>query len=278
MGVNTVADDKAINVIKIRTSDGGIAQLECHDSVTSTALLAKKYANSGYPDRYMVFSRAQTQVGVFGEKLGDGQVARGLFLSCILRPSMFPSQAGLLRVLSVVALTSALDTYAGNPLSIGWVSDVFCSGKKIGGVALEGKLDSYSAYEYVIVTFRLKFSQKNFPPRLCDMVERVFDTQNSAAEFIVAKNIISRFFPLYFGMKNQSKYMDTYNKRLGMIGKKAKLIVKGHKIKCRVNGINTASGALIVDVKKAGLTEVSSPTAIILPKRIRQKKKRTKQS
>lgn len=268
-----MTDDKALNVIKIRTSDGGIAQVECHDSVTSTALLAKKYANSGYPDRYMVFSKAQTQFGVFGEKLGDGQVARGLFLSCILRPSMFPSQAGLLRVLSVVALTSALETYAARPLSIGWVSDVFCAGKKIGGVALEGKLDSFSTYEYVIVTFRLKFSQKNFPPRLCDMVERVFDTRNSAAEFIVAKNIISRFFPLYFSMKNQSKYMDTYCERLGMIGRRAKLIVKGHKIKCKINGVNTTSGALIVDVKNTGLTEVNSPTGIALPRRIRQKRK-----
>lgn len=270
-----MADEKAVKIVKVRSIDGGVSQIECHDSLPSTSALAKKYANSAYPDRYIVFSRAQTETGALGEKLSDSQVAHGLFLSILLRPSMFPSQAGLLRALSGVAMISALEEYTDKKLSIGWVSDIFCDGKKIGGVTLEGKLDSFNSYEYIIVSFHLRFSGKNFPPRLSDMVERVFESDNTSTELLVAKNIISKFLPLYFNLKNSTKFMEEYRLKLGMKGQRAKLVRNGKKTKCKIEGVNIVTGSLIVDEKSVGRIEVSTPTGIILPKKIKQFKSNT---
>ena len=267
-----MAEDSTAKIIKIRSLDGGVSQIECHDSVPSVAALAKKYAGQGYPDRYAVFSRAQTELGAFGEKLGEGQTSRGLFLSCILRPSMFPSQAGLLKSLSTVALITALEEYTTKPLGIGWVSDIFCEGKKIGGVSIEGRLDSYSSYEYIIVSFHLKFSAKNFPPRLSDMVERVFESDNTSTELIVAKNIMSKFFPLYFNMKSKTKFMDTYRLKFGMRGHRAKHVVGAKKQVYKISGVDTATGALILTTKKGESISIFSPKNVILPKKLKIKK------
>lgn len=267
-----MAIESGKNIKKIRSFDGGVLQIECHDSITSTSSVAKEYANSGYPDRYMVFSSMQTESDVFGEKLPPAQTARGMFLSCILRPSMFPSQAGLLRALSSVAMITALEEHTSKPLGIGWVSDIFCERNRIGAVTLEGKLDNFTTYEYIIITFRLKISKENFPPRLVDMVKSVFESESNSTELIIAQNILAKFFPLYFNMKNQSKFMDIYKSKFAMRDLDAKYIGGGKRKKCKIVNVDSESGALIVRQKNGSTVSVSSPTGVILPKKVKLSK------
>ena len=237
--------------------------------MTSTSALAKQYANAGYPDRYMVFATSQTESDVFGEKLSEGQSAKGMFLSCILRPSMFPSQAGLLRAMSAVAMITALEEHTQKTLGIGWVSDIFCERKKIGTVSLEGKLDNFTSYEYIIISFKLKNSKENFPPRLRDMVKSVFESDHSSSELIIAENILSKFFPLYFSLKSNSKFMDTYKAKFAMCNQKAKFIENGKRRKCKILNIKSESGALTVMLKNGNTVDISSPKSVILPKKIK---------
>ena len=267
-----MAENEKMQIVRTRSSDGAMIQIECHESVTSTALLAKEYANSSYPDRYMVFSTEQTEVDVFGEKITDGHPSRGMFLSCILRPSMFPSQAGLLRALSAVAMISALEEHTTKRLGIGWVSDIFCEKKKIGTVTLEGKLDNFTSYEYIIISFRLKMSKDVFPPRLVDMIKSVFENESDSTELIIAQNILAKFFPLYFNIKNKSKFMDVYKLKFAMRNHKAKYLSDGRKKRCKITAVNAESGALVVQTKKGVAREISSPANVILPKKVRAKK------
>jgi len=258
--------------IKFRSFDGGISQIECHSSCTSTAALAKAYAIAGYPDRYVVFSREQTEIGYQGEKLSDGQSAKGLFLSCILRPSMFPSQAGQLRILSSVALITALEEHTTKKLGISWVSDIFCEGRRIGGVNIEGKLDNYSSYEYIIVTFSVKLTEKNFPPRLSDMLKKVFESENSSLELILAKAILTKFYPLYFNIRSSAKFMDIYKMKFLLRGYSAKYVKDGKRIRCKVQNIDPDTGALLLQFKDGKVISVSTPTFVQLPKRLKAEK------
>ena len=131
----------------MRTQEGKILHLECHSSLPSTFELARAYAQRGYTDGYVVFSEKQTGYSSLGAVLGEGKEERGVYLSCILRPSIFPSQAGLLGAMSSVALISALEEHTTKKLGIGWVSDIFCEGRKIGKTTVEGKFDSFGAFE-----------------------------------------------------------------------------------------------------------------------------------
>ena len=252
------------NIVTMRASDDSIVKLECHERLLSTAALAKQYAKMGYPDRYVVIAESERQRD--SEK-------KGLYMSCIFRPSFFPSQAALLSSLSTVALITALREHTTKRLGIGWVSNIYCEGKTIGGVTVEGKLDNFTSYEYILVTFSVVLSPDNFPPRLTDLVRKVFESENSSIAMIIAKNVINKFLPLYAHMRTNTNFMNHYRQSFLLHGKKIKHTVNGKKKRCKVLGINNDDGALIIEMKNGEIKHITSPAGVVIPKKIKINKK-----
>ncbi len=251
------------NIVSMRASDDSIVKIECHDRLLSTAALAKQYAKMGYPDRYVVMTESERQRG--SEK-------KGLYMSLILRPSFFPSQAALLSSLSTVALITALKEHTTKHLGIGWVSSIYCEGRSIGGVTIEGKLDNFTSYEYIVITFSVLLSDENFPPRLTDLVRKVFEKENSSIAMIIAKTVLNKFFPLYANMRTNTKFMNQYRQNFLLHGKKIKHTYDGKKRSCRVLGINNEDCALIVEMKNGEIKNITSPIGVVIPKKIKIQK------
>jgi len=256
----------------MRTQDGKILHLECHTSVPSTHELARSYAQSGYTDGYVVFSENQTKISATGTMLSEGTTERGVYLSCILRPSIFPSQSGFLGAMSSVALITALEEHTTKRLGLGWVSDVFCEGKKIGSAQVEGKLDSFATFDYVIISFCVKLQDTDFPPRVTDLIKKVFASENTSIPLIIAKNILSKFFNLYpKRIKSPEKYMDTYKRKFIQENLCTKYIEDGKKKYCKILGVEAADGRLKIETKSGEIKYLSGSKSIILPSRIKIK-------
>ena len=258
-------DDKS--VLSFRASDGNTVRLEYRESLPSTAELAKEYAIAGYPDRYAVFTEKQTAISATGAPISRGEAEKGLYLSCILRPSIFPSQAGCIGPLSAVALAAALEEHTMKSIGIGWVSDIYCDGVKVGCTEVEGKLDNFTSYEYLIVTFAVKLDKK-FTPRLTDMVRRVFEDGNQSIPIIMAKTVLNRFFAIYREIKNPSKHINHYVNRFALTDKKIKYIEDGKKKTVKVIGVNKENLALIIERKKGEQIQVTSPSSVIIPNKL----------
>lgn len=258
--------------IIMRTQEGSILHLECHDSVGSTHELARAYARMGYSDGYVVFSEHQTKYNSLGEQLPPDTSERGVYLSCILRPSIFASQAGFMGCMSAVALISALEEHTTRRLGLGWISDIFCEGRKIGMTMVEGKLDSFSAYEYIIVTFAVKISDTDFPPRLADLVKKVFESENTSIHLIIAKNILSKFYNLYpKRLKSPEKFMDFYKRKFILGGIKTSYIENGKKKRCKLLGVDNSDGRLIIEARGGKIKHISAYKNVIIPRRIKLK-------
>lgn len=262
-------DSATIKTVTMRAQDGKTVYIECHDALVSTASLARQYAEAGYADRYAVFSTSK----IYPEtKRTKAHEERGIYLSIILRPSLFPSQAIFLGHLSAVALTLALEEHTAKPLGIGWISALYCGNTKIGGAIVEGKLDSFGAYEYIIVTFSAATSSENFPPRLADLVKKVFEADNSSVEMLVAKQVINNFMPLYASCKSPSKFIDTYRQKFVMRGTKVVYLGKdGRRRRATVLGIDTATGALLVDGADGAVEKILSQKSVVIPRKIKIK-------
>ncbi len=254
------------SVKNIRLSDNSSLKLEKHDLLESTSELAKSYANSAYPNKYVVFTENHTVSSPYKSLISEKQ--SGIYMSCILRPSFFPSQAGLLAPLAAVALLTALEEHTESRLGIGWLSDIYCNGKKIGGVTIEGKLDSFSSYEYLIVTFSVSLDEKDFPPRLNDMIKKVFEGDNDSIYEIIAKTVLHKFFLVYSSLKTPAKYMDTYVRRFALTDKKIKYIKDGKKHPCRVVSVDRDTCAMTVDIGKGEFLKISSPSGVVIPSKI----------
>ncbi len=255
-------------VTTFRGSDGNTIKLEHRDSLPSTAELAKEYARLGYPDRYAIVTEKQATAQVSGNKASDKGFDEGLFISCLLRPSIFPSQVGLLGPLAAVAFATGLEEHTQKKISIGWVKDIYCEGERIGGCSLEGKLDTHTSYEYIIVSFYAKLPPKDFPPLLTDMVRQVFESDNLSIGTIIAKTILNKFFSIYRDLKNPSKYMDVYRNKFALTGKKIKYVTDDRKTTVRVMGVDKDTCSLVVEDSKGEIINVSSPSNVIIPKKL----------
>ena len=258
------------SVVTYREADGSIINFEAHSSLKSPIELARYYAiEKNYPDRYVVFTDRLAKVKTIAKKDFEAEAERGIFMSCILRPSIFPSQAALLNAMSTAAMVSALEDHTSKDMGIGWVSDVYCDGVKIGSVSLEGKLDNFTTYEYIIISFNAKLSKENFPPTLADMVKKVFESENTSVNMIIARNILTKFFKFYQNIKTPQKFMSEYTQRFALRGKKVKYF-RDEKWKThKVLGIDSKTGELIIDNGKDPDIRVSSPVLIQNPKKIK---------
>ena len=260
--------------IIVRTSEGKILHLECHESLPSTHELARIYAKMDCTDGYVVFSEKQTKYDSLGRPLPEGASEHGVYLSCILRPSIFPSQAGFLGAMSAVALQTALEEHTDKDIGIGWISDVFCEGEKIGTTTTEGKLDSFMAYEYIIISFAVRLDDEKFPPRLSDLIKKVFESENTSISLIIAKKILEKFFTLYpRRVKTPEKFMDVYKRKFILGGVKAKYIEGDKKKRCKILGIDNADGRLIIETAQGKMKHISSNKSIIIPDKIKSKNK-----
>ncbi|MBE6537338.1 MAG: hypothetical protein E7673_05225 [Ruminococcaceae bacterium] len=261
------------NVI-MRTTDGKILHLECYEEIPSTHDLARKYARLGFGDGYVIFSEKQTAYDSLGKPLHEGESESGVYLSCILRPSIFASQAWLLRPMSTVALYNALEEQTEKELGIGWTSDIYCEGKRIGMTNVDGRFDSPSTYEYIIISFFVKLNENDFPPRLSDLIKKVFESENTSLSLIVAKKILAKFFELYpKRIKSPEKFMEQYRRNFILTGVNAKYIEGTKRKRCKILGINSADGKLIVENQKGDIIHITGAKNIVIPDRIKVKNK-----
>ncbi len=252
--------DVTNNVISIRGSDGSIIKLEAHSVLSSTADLAREYAKAGYPDRYVVFTEKRIT--------DEGDEEKGIYMSLLLRPSIFPSQASLLGAMSAAAMATAFEEHTTKRLGLGWVSDIYCEGSKIGSVGIEGKLDSYTTYEYIIINFGARLDDASFPPRLTDMIRKVFESENTSISMIIAKTVLNKFFGYYPHIKSSNKFMDAYTKRFILRGVRVKYVTEQKKQTCKILGVDTKTGALILEGRDGSVIHVTSPSCVLMPKKV----------
>ncbi len=259
-------------LVVMRTNEGKILHIECHEALPSTHDLARYYARCGYSDGYVVFSESQTKYDSLGQQMKNNSSEKGIFLSCIMRPSLFSSQAGFIGPMSAVALANALETRTSKRIGIGWISDIFCEDRKIGTTTTEGKLNSDFSYDYILVSFFVKLSEFDFPQRISDIVKKVFESDSTSVAFIVAKNILLNFFTLYSKkLKAEDKSMDIYKRKFILSGCKTKYIEDGKRKYCKILGINGADGRLIIETRGGIIKYISANKNIIIPNKIKIK-------
>jgi len=256
-------------MINMRAQDGKTVYIEYHDALVSTAALAKQYAEAGYADRYAVFAAAKKHPAT---KRTKEREEAGVYLSIILRPALFPSQAIFLGHLSAVSLALTLEEQAHKPLGIGWISSIYCGENRIGSTVIEGKLDSFGAYEYIIVTFNAQMSSENFPPRLADLVKKVFEAESTSIGMIVARKLINNFMGLYQHCKTPAKFMDTYRQKFIMRGIKVGFFDgDGKRRRATVLGVDTQTGALLIEGIGGTVEKLTSQKSVIIPQKIKRR-------
>ena len=139
-----------------------------------------------------------------------------------------------------------------------------------GDISVEGKLDSFTSYEYLIINFSIRLGKESFPPRLTDMIRQVFESENASIPMIIAKNILSKFFSLYPSLKSPQKIMSSYDRLFSLRGMKIKCSINGSQKSCKVLGVDNATCALVVEMRDGSIEKITAPTGVVIPKRLKK--------
>ena len=114
-------------------------------------------------------------------------------------------------------------------------------------------------------------SEDKFPPRLTDIIRKVFGSDISSVYIIIAKNILNSFFSLYTHLRNPAKFMDTYRKKFILRGHKIKYLGDDKKHVYKVLGVDVKNCSLIVEDEHKKVVTIATPNKVIIPKKISNK-------
>lgn len=112
---------------------------EYHQSLDSTNLRAREWAQRGAPDGALVIAGSQTA--------GRGRLSRGwlspaddgIYMSLIMRPGAPTQQLGRLMTAIPLGVCRGLSAFLDDAVRIKWPNDIVCAGRKICGILLDAQ-------------------------------------------------------------------------------------------------------------------------------------------
>lgn len=228
-----------------RAGNGGFS-LEIHDCVGSTNDRAKQLAAEG-AERVCVLADRQTR--------GKGRMGRhflsppgaGLYLSCVLRPSLRGEDAALLTTYAAVAVAETVESMTGARAEIKWVNDVYVGGKKICGILTEGSVDFESGgFSYAVVGIGVNLRKREWPPELASVATDLeTETGVQADRNLFTSALLRRFADVETALRERS-FLDAYRARCFVLGKDV-TVFRGNEQFCARAVDVGPRGELLVD-------------------------------
>ena len=219
-------------------------RIESYKTIDSTNQVAKKMAMNGALQGTVIISEEQTQ--------GRGRLGRsfyspaksGIYMSLILRPNVYASEAVLVTTAASVGVCRAIKKVTNKNPQIKWVNDIYLDDKKICGILTEAVTNFETGLvECVIIGIGLNFRppENNFPEDLKEIVGSLFkEKPDTLTRNHLAAAMINAVLELCEDLENRD-FLRDYKKYS---------MVLGHKI--RVHQQNQWSFARAIDISDNG--------------------------
>ncbi len=191
------------------------------DTIDSTNEEAKRLLSSEFSAPFLVVSNEQTR--------GKGRLGRnffspadsGIYMSIAFNPQIPIAKSSLTTTSAAVAVCRAIESIFPCEAKIKWVNDVFCLGKKVGGILTEGISNIETGeLETIVVGIGINcFSPRGgFPTEISDIASSI--SKKEQVNFnrnLLAAKITNNFFDIWNDI-NSSKFMNEYKNRSLVLG------------------------------------------------------------
>lgn len=218
--------------------------IKAYKTIGSTNQVAKKMAMEGAAQGTVIISEEQTQ--------GRGRMGRsffspansGIYMSLILRPKVYASEAVLVTTAASVGVCRAIKKVTNKDSQIKWVNDIYLDDKKICGILTEAVTNFETGLvECVIIGIGLNFRlpENNFPEDLKEIAGSLFEEKpDTLTRNHLVAEIINAVLGLCEDLKNRD-FLEEY---------KVRSMVLDHGI--RVHRNNDYFSARAIDISKDG--------------------------
>lgn len=213
-------------------------------------------AQEGKEEGYVLFSQLP-------ECPFDDCDTPGLFLSILTRPTTLPVQeAGLLSAAAAVAAARAIERLSESEIRIRWVNDLLHDGEKLGSMSISTRLTPEGQLDYAVIGMMLCLSAEHFPPKLGDVIRRVFNGELRELPSRLSDAIALEFFSIYDRLSTDRSFMEEYRERSSVLGKRAKVLVGDTFLRGRVVDIDDHA-CLTVELRSGAQMTIASRSEIV---------------
>ncbi len=234
------------------------ATLALYDCVTSTNALLKEQARVAQSDAAapkILLANAQSD--------GRGRLGRsfyspdgtGIYCSILLYPTLPAQDALLLTTAAAVAAVRAMRALDLD-VSIKWVNDLYCRGKKVAGILTESALNADATLSYAVVGIGINVAPptQGFPPQLCSIAGALYESTpaEGTAEALCA-SFLQHFFDLYKALPDRS-FLAEYRRYNLVLGKTVNYQVGSQTYSGVASAIDDNANLVITDNSGASHT------------------------
>lgn len=237
------------------------------DTVTSTNLVLKQYAEKGAPEGTVVLAAAQSA--------GRGRLGRsfyspdqtGMYLSLLLRPKIAAHQAVMITVAAAAAVQQAIFQQCGLDAQIKWVNDLYLDGKKICGILTEAAFDCESgamAYAVVGIGVNIAHPAAGLPEALTPIVGSLYgsDAPPEGIRETLAARIV-RNLTDYYHQLPKTPFMSVYREKNMILGRRVRVSSTGRT--ALAVAIDDAAGLVVQDCQTGAETTLTYGEVSVLP-------------
>lgn len=238
-------------------SHGEHALSSLHTPGGHVILLDNRSGKAPADETLMTFARRGTAEGytVYSDEMTDATDKPGkypvLHVCTLLRPGQHTAKASMIRIFAAVAAARAIERNGQTEhVSIRWMGDLYAEHKKIASVQIKNILLPSGFPDFMMLHTAVEMSPLLFPPRLSDLVTRVFSGREVDAEDHVVQTMMREFFSMYEQFDAAAKYaMNDYRARSELPGKRVLVNLGGRRVLARAVQIDD-EGGLVVEYKK----------------------------
>ncbi|RKD33869.1 biotin--[acetyl-CoA-carboxylase] ligase [Thermohalobacter berrensis] len=220
------------------------------DSIDSTNIKAKEFAQRGEEEGTVIISEEQTK--------GRGRLGRswaspkgeGIWMSIILKPNINPMDASKVTQIGAAAVCNSINEMGIDAL-IKWPNDIVLNRKKVCGILTEMSAE-LNIINYIVIGIGINANIRKFPEDIKDMATSLkLEIGNTISRKKLVGKILNNFEELYNELVNNnsiSKSLNICRKKSILLGNKVKIISRNQEIIGKAIDI-TNEGELIIETE-----------------------------
>jgi len=227
------------------------------DRVSSTNDIAKELAASGASEGLCVIAAEQTAGRGRQGRSWSSPAGEGLYMSVVLRPTIKPSDAGIITLASGVAVAETLRLDYHIEADIKWPNDIMVGSRKISGILIESAVEE-GRLDYIVLGIGVNTGQRSFPDEVASTATSLWiETRQTISPEEFADVLLRRLEQWYFAA--QSDTLPVLNRWEELSPSARSCPVRVEAPDGQIEGITrglTRSGALLVELASGELREI----------------------
>ncbi len=188
----------------------------------------------------------------------EAPAGSGIWMSILLRPNIFPSEASVLTLLAGLAVCQGIEEETGLTPKIKWPNDILLNGKKLVGILTEMECEMQQTH-FVIVGIGINVNTTEFPEGLGDVATSLYmESGRTFSRKNILQRVLVNFEKLYEELLNSNcsfaSFLERYKEKCITLHQEVKVLGKETFFAQAVD--ITPEGELVVIRKDNGMREV----------------------